>query len=502
VRAHLTWTQGTGRIAAGLACLLLAAGGRAQTPAAPAAPAGDVAERRLPVTARPWSGDFEGMVERRLIRVLVPYSRTLYFNDKGHERGLSAESVRRFEKWLDAKYAKKLKNRPLTVFIGPRTRDRLLPDLAAGIGDVAVGNLTITAEREALVDFVPVPNVPVVNEVVVTGPGAPALGAVDGLAGKTVHVRRASSYFESLQALNQRFAAEGRPAVNVVLVPDAVEDEDLLEMVDAGILEAIVVDDWKGRMWAQVLTNIRVNEQAIVRAGSQLGWAIRKDCPQLRAEIVAFLKAEATKAKVSSLLGQYMRRIKRLKNPAATTERKRFEQLYALFVKYGERYHFDPLMLAAQGFQESRLDQAARSQVGAIGVMQVMPDTGKELKVGDILLTEPNIHAGAKYMDQLMTRYFADARFDELNRTLFAFASYNAGPGNMAKMRAAAEKAGLDPDQWFNNVELITARKIGIETTTYVRNIYKYYVAYKLTEELQASAQKAREQVRPAGGSE
>ena len=130
--------------------------------------------------------------------------------------------------------------------------------------------------------------------------------------------------------------------------------------------------------------------------------------------------------------------------------------------------------------------------------MQVMPATGNELRVGDIHLTEPNIHAGAKYMDRLMTRYFSDAAFDEVNRTLFAFASYNAGPGAIARMRKEASKAGLDPDQWFNNVEIVTARRIGAETTTYVRNIYKYYAAYKLLEEARAEARRAREQLNPA----
>jgi membrane-bound lytic murein transglycosylase MltF len=154
-------------------------------------------------------------------------------------------------------------------------------------------------------------------------------------------------------------------------------------------------------------------------------------------------------------------------------------------------------MLAAQGYQESQLDQNAKSHVGAIGVMQVMPATGASLKVGDIRVTESNIHAGTKYMDQLMTRYFPDARFSDANRPLFAFASYNCGPGNVAKMRKEAAKRGLDPDKWFNNVEVVTAEKIGIETTTYVRNIYKYYVSYKLTLEAEEQLAKARQQVAP-----
>ena len=168
-----------------------------------------------------------------------------------------------------------------------------------------------------------------------------------------------------------------------------------------------------------------------------------------------------------------------------------------LFEKYGRQYGFDPLMLAAQGYQESQLNQSARSHVGAIGVMQIMPATGAQLGVGDINVTEPNIHGGAKYMDQLMTKYFPDAKFSEGNRPLFAFASYNCGPGNVSKARKEAAKRGLDPDKWFNNVEIVVAEKIGTETTTYVRNIYKYYVAYRLTLEAQSQAEAARQQVAP-----
>ena len=152
----------------------------------------------------------------------------------------------------------------------------------------------------------------------------------------------------------------------------------------------------------------------------------------------------------------------------------------ALFRKYGSKYNFDPLMLAAQGYQESGLNQQAKSHVGAIGIMQIMPATGKELGVGDIHQAEANVHGGIKYMRKLIDTYFDDADFDETNRTLFAFAAYNAGPGRVAKLRKEAEEEGLDPNKWFNNVELIAAKRVGQETVGYVRNIYKYYAAYKL----------------------
>jgi membrane-bound lytic murein transglycosylase MltF len=455
-------------------------------------PTADAAARGLPTELKPWTGDFEGMLERRAIRVLVPYSRSLYFNDRGRERGIAADTLRGFENWLNKKYARSLGNRPLTVMIVPRTRDRLLQDVADGLGDIAVGNLTITEARLGVVDFVSDPVLPGVNEVVVTGPRSPAIANADELAGKTVHVRGTSSYFESLRELNARLIREGKPAVKLVLVPDSLEDEDMLEMLDAGILEAIVVDDWKARMWAQVLPRITVNVQAALRSHGQIGWGIRQGSHGLSAAISAYLKAEGTRGIIAGRLNQYMRRIKRMKDPTAATARERFDQILALFEKYGERYRFDPLMLAAQGYQESKLNQDARSRVGAIGVMQIMPATGKALHVGDVHLLEPNVHAGAKFMDQLMTKYFPDAGFDDVNRTLFSFASYNAGAANIAKMREAAAKSGLDPDQWFNNVEVVTARRIGIETTTYVRNIYKYYVAYKLMEETRAAERQAR----------
>jgi membrane-bound lytic murein transglycosylase MltF len=299
-----------------------------------------------------------------------------------------------------------------------------------------------------------------------------------------------------MKALNERFKQAGKPEAKLVFLPNALEDEDLLEMLDAGLLQAIVVDDWKAKMWAQVLPKVKVREDIVLRPKTKMGWAIRKNSPKVAAELTEFYAYYAKQTGgIPKLQSQYMARIKALKDATATEDQKRLLALVDTFKKYGQQYHFDPLMLAAQGYQESTLNQNAKSAVGAIGVMQVMPATGAELNVGDIRQPEPNIHAGIKYMDQLMTRYFKDAKFDEQNRTLFAFASYNAGPGNISKMRKEAVKRGLDPDQWFNSVEIVTAEKIGIETTTYVRNIYKYYAAYRLVTQALGVAESAKQQV-------
>jgi membrane-bound lytic murein transglycosylase MltF len=460
--------------------------------------------RGLALMSKEWTGDFDKMLELRRIRVLVPPSRTLYFNDKGRERGLIGDTVRDFERYLNKKYAGKLGKRPLTVFIVPCTRDALFTGVAKGLGDIAAGDITVTGERLKTVDFVASEEAPPVAEVLLTGPNSPPVGVIDDLSGKTIHVRKSSSYYESLSALNERFKKEDggfwskkrKPPVKIIPVPDALEDEDLMEMLNAGLFEFLVVDDWIAKIWMQVLPGIKVREDIALRSGGRIGWAIRKESPKLAVEIRDFAKNYLKKQGVmESRLAQYHKRIKQIKNPTGTAEWKRFEQTIALFEKYGQKYQFDPLMLAAQGYQESTLNQNKRSPVGAIGIMQIMPATGVSLQVGNISETEPNIHGGAKYMDLLITRYFPNSSFDEQNRTLFAFASYNAGPGKISKMRRLAESRGLDPNQWFNNVEVVTAERIGFQTTTYVRNVYKYYVAYNLTLKHIEEKRNAREQI-------
>jgi membrane-bound lytic murein transglycosylase MltF len=430
----------------------------------------------LDADLKPWNGDFDGMLERRTVRVLVPYSRTLFFNDKGAQRGLVADSLKDFEVFLNRRF--KLKNRPITVVALPTTREALLPGLLKGEGDLAVGNLTITAERSKSVDF----SMPVrkdVVEIVVTGPASPPLASLDDLAGEVVHARRSSSYYESLSRLNERLRAQGKPPMTLTLVPEALEDEDMMDMLAAGLLRVIVVDDWKAKLWAGLLRGkIVPRADLAVSDAGDIAWAFRKDSPRLAAVVNRFIRTHPSS--FAARFKSYPAYLKRLRNATADADWKRFEKTVALFRKYGDRYSFDYLMVAALGYQESRLNQGARSPQGAIGIMQLMPETGRALKVGDITQVEPNVHGGFKYLRQIYDRHLDAEGLDEQNRTLFAIAAYNAGSSRIAALRAEAEKKGLDPKVWFNNVELIAARRIGQETVVYVRNIYKYYVAYRL----------------------
>ncbi len=428
----------------------------------------------------PWTGDFDGMVERGTIRVLVAYSKTFYFLDGAEQRGATYEAFKEFEKRTN----EKLKSDTMTlqvVFI-PVKRDELLPALLDGRGDIAAANLTITPERQELVDFSE-PLAEGVAELLIGSPNSPQIDSLDDLAGQEVFVRPSSSYYEHLTQLNERFKERGKAKIQLVPVEEFLEDEDLLEMVDAGLIPMIVVDSHKANFWGQVFEKITLHSDIAVNTGGRIAWAFRKGSPKLQEELNAFVKDH----KKGTLFGnimfkRYLQDTKWIKNAAAESERKKFEEMIEFFMKYAGQYGFDPLMIAAQGYQESRLDQSAVSPAGAIGVMQLLPGTAADPVVGipNIEELEANIHAGVKYMYHIYESNFKDAEMDKFNKGLFSFASYNAGPAKIKRLRRQAAEQGLDPNVWFDNVERIAAEAIGRETVQYVGNIYKYYVAYTL----------------------
>jgi membrane-bound lytic murein transglycosylase MltF len=320
-----------------------------------------------------------------------------------------------------------------------------------------------------------------VREIVVTGPSAAILNTIDDLSGKQVAVREKSIQFESLTALNATFKQQGKAAVSIKVLPTALEDEDILEMVNAGLVKATVVDDFIADFWKQILPAISLHPQIAVREAGAIAWAVRKNSPKLVAALNPLVEANRIGTLFgNALLRKYLKSAKFVRNATSEAEMQKFRSLIEIFQKHAATYDLDYLLMMAQGFQESRLDQSAKSHVGAIGIMQVMPQTAGDLKVGDITKVDPNIHAGIKYIRFTIDQYFADELIDALNKELFAFAAYNCGPGRLRQLRREAEQRGLNPNVWFNNVERIAAERIGRETVQYVSNIYKYYVAYTL----------------------
>ena len=428
----------------------------------------------------PWKGDLDEMLERRLVRILVPYSKTFYFLDHGQERGASHDAGMELQKWLNLKHGNK--TMPIRVIFIPTSRQHLLQDLIDGFGDIAAGNLTITPERQKLVDFTsPLPKA--VDEIVITGPGSPDIETMVDLEKVPIYVRKSSSYHEHLT----KIAANQKLNLNIKPASEAMEDEDLLEMVNAGLLPLVIVDSHKAVFWAQIFSNIKLREDLVINRGGRIAWAIRKNSPKLLSELNDFSLIEGSRKGLANiLLNRYLVSTRYVERATDKNELKKFDALQGLFKKYAEMYNLDDLLLLAQGYQESRLDQSVVSRAGAVGIMQVLPSTAAYDKVQiENVANDPeqNIHAGAKYMRHLLDTYLSDSNLDPANQLLLGLALYNAGPGNMRKVRRRASEMGLDPNIWFNNVEHAAAQIIGRETVQYVSNIYKYYLAYRLVEE-------------------
>ena len=440
----------------------------------------------------PWSGDLDGMTERGFLRILTVHNPLLFQFDGAEQRGLVAEWGKGFEDHLAEEIGRV---RSPTVVLIPVARNELLPGLVEGRGDLVMGNLTITPERLKLVDFGP-PIHTDVSELVVTGPAASKVASFDDLVSTGLYVRPSSSYYEHLQGLNARREKEGKLPIPITDADENLEDYDLLDMVNAGILGAIVVDSHKAEFWERVFDDIVVHRDLAVHSGSHIAWALRKDSPQLAKSVAAFSET----VKRGSLLGnilldRYFGDTEWLDNALASEDRERYEETVEIIKKYADKYEFDWLIIAAQAYQESRFDQSKRSPAGAVGIMQLLPETAADDVVGipDITELENNIHAGVKYLHWLRETYFSEEAIAPLDQVLFSFAAYNAGPGNMRKARRRAKRLGFNPNRWFGHVEIGMFRAVSGEPASYVRNIYKYYVTYQGLERARLAREKALE---------
>lgn len=421
-----------------------------------------------------WIGDLDGMVERGAIRVLTAYSRTHFYLAGGEPRGLGHEMMRLFEEFANARLAASVD----VVFV-PVPRDLLLDWLLTGRGDVVAANLTVTPERADRVAFT-VPLREDAAEQVVLAPGAPPVATLDGLAdaGVALHLRLESSYFEHVQAIN---AARATP-IEVVAADPMLTDEDLLDLVAAGIRPATVVDRHKWALWSKVYPELVAPEGLTVAEDRTIALAVRPDSVDLKNLLDAFVPTVERGSLIGNILiERYLADVERLADPTAEAARRRFEALRPFFEAAGERFGIDWRLLAAQGFQESRLDQAARSARGAVGVMQLLPSTAREPYVDLPAIDDAavNIAAAAKYLRWLIDTHVVEPTMSAEQRALFALAAYNAGPGNLAKARRHAAARGLDPNRWFDHVELAMAEVVSTEPVRYVRHVYKYHVTYR-----------------------
>jgi membrane-bound lytic murein transglycosylase MltF len=432
----------------------------------------------------PWAGDLDGMVERNVIRTLVVSGGPQFFYFQGKPRGMTTELLYRLQEQLNEDLGRGY--RELEVLPMPVSRDRLIPALVGGSADLIAADLTITEGRSELVDFTE-PLVTNIDEIVVFAPDKGSdVVSLDGISGNSVYVRRSSSYFEHLEALNRDFVSRGLAPVRIDTANEMLRDQDILEMVNAGIIDATVIDSYKASYWGEIFPDMRPRDDLVVNEGGDIAWMIRKDSPQLKAALDKFVRGHRQGTLIGNvLINRYMENLQWVRNSTSDAGIQRLRPLLEMFRIAGEESDLDPLMLAAQAYQESELDHDKVSRAGARGIMQIKPSTAADPNVGidDISSPTDNIRAGARYMRFMMERYFADDGIDPLQSWLFALAAYNAGPARVQQLRSQADREGHDRNSWVDNVELIAERKIGRETVRYVRNVFTYYVAYRLAVE-------------------
>ena len=430
--------------------------------------------------SKKYTDDLRSLLERRYIRVLTTFNKTNFFLSGLQQFGFEYSLLKDYEKFLN----KKFKRNDLKVVLEFITvsRDQLIPALVNGLGDIAAAGLTITPERLKKVDFTN-PYLSGIDEIIVANKSVKGLKTLENLSGRKVFVRQSSSYYNSLVSLNKKFLQKGMQSVQIIKADENMETEDILELVNSGAIEITVSDSHIAKIWSGIFDNLKVLYHLKVQSGSKIAWMVRKNNPELKESLNMFIKTH----KKGTLLGNiYFNRYYKnniwIKNPLASEERKKLYKYMSLFQKYGSQYGLDWMLIMALAYQESGLDNKKKNPSGAIGIMQVLPGTasGRNIAIHNINLAENNIHAGVKYLAFLRDRYFNDKDIREQDRVRFTLASYNAGPAKIKKARRLARKMRLNPNKWFRNVEMAALKLIGQETVSYVSNINKYYVLFRL----------------------
>ena len=427
------------------------------------------------------TGDLDEMMKNRAIRALVIVNPISFFYQQGRPQGIQYEALQEFEKFVNQR--EKTGKLPVEVVFLPMRPDQLESALTQGLGDIIAYGIVITPEREQRVAF----SVPIqknVSQIVVTGPALASVSSFDDMGGKAIYVNPLTTYYDNLKKVSDAQQKAGKPALDIRAADKNLDDDDLIEMVNAGLIPATVARKDRADLWSQVLPNLKPHRELVVASSVDLALVMRKNNPQFKQVVDDFVENHAAGTSFgNTLLRRYLQNTKWIKDSTSEEELQKFNGYVQYFKKYADEYNFDYLMLAAQGYQESLLDQNKRSRVGAVGVMQVIPKlaAANPINLSSVNDADGNIHAGVKMMRNIADTYFNDPGIDPLNKTLFTFASYNAGPNRIERLRNKAKDDGLDPNKWFGNVELEVAKNVGQETVTYVGNIYKYYVAYKLT---------------------
>ncbi len=440
-------------------------------------------------------GDLKEIRERRILRVLVSYNRTNFFNTLKGQRGLEHDLIKAYEKHLN-RGPRQERYQTHVVFLA-KPFNELFSELSAGHGDIIAAGLTITPERQASFDFTS-PYIKNVQEILISNKNAPKITRLEDLSEKQIIVVANSSYIIHIERANQALGALGLPGIEVIQADPALEAEDLLEMVNAGLFDYTVVDNHIADIYQTNFLDIQVQKNFIFHSGGKIAWAINKNQPELKASLNEFILKYARPGKLlgNSTYNKYFKSTFWIDNPLSLTALNKIPCLQYYFEKYANFYDFDWFLIASQAYQESRFRQNLKSTAGAYGIMQIKHSTArsKVVNIPHIEKLENNIHAGIKYLAFIRDYYFSTPEYSLEDRINFSLAAYNAGPGRILKLQRDAEARGLDPYKWFYNVEIMARKSIGHETVNYVTQIQKTMIGVRSSLELSKNKQRIKKQ--------
>ncbi|MEL7559754.1 transglycosylase SLT domain-containing protein [Stutzerimonas chloritidismutans] len=408
-----------------------------------------------------------------VLRVLVNQSRNSSGEVKGEAIGVEYVRLRAFEQHLN----RGSKGPPITLKIIPKAKDQLLGALQRGEGDLvapgeilAQGTIRRLSRSRSLIGPVPM--------VLVSRQGGPHYHSFDQLSGRSLALSAGSAAGSALDRLNRTLMQAGRAPIAVEWVDPTLAVEDVLDMVQAGVYPATVVEQPIAERWVKVLPKLRIESTLTLGAPADMHWFVQKDAGMLRASIDRFLQTYNAPDNQDAAFVRVYRRLYRVQYPLDRVGRQRLEKVRPTLQRHAQGQEIDWLNLAALAFKESTLNPSARGASGATGLMQVTPATARSMGVQDIGQLDNNVLASAKYLASIRKSFFSSPRLNERERMAFVLAAYNLGPQRVQSLRAEARRRGLNPDQWFFQVERVAMSTMGMGVVSYVNAVNKYYLAY------------------------
>ncbi|MDD0843645.1 transglycosylase SLT domain-containing protein [Pseudomonas sp. Gutcm_11s] len=408
------------------------------------------------------------------LRVLVNQSRNSSGEIKGQAIGIEYQRLRAFGQYLNRNARD---GRELRLKIIPRPKDQLVAALQKGEGDlVAPGELLDAhpglgvSASAAIRSDVPL--------VVVGNRGNRHYRRLEDMSGRSLTLPVGSAVADALREVNQRLMQQKKPPIVVEWADPSLAVEDVLEMVQAGIYPWTAVELPIAERWQKVMPKLRIERHLVVGEKGDMSWFVRRESPMLRASIDRFLAGYKLPSDQDSTFQRIYRRSYKVRNPMSGVERQRLEKVRSVLQKHGEKQDLDWLQLAAVAYKESTLNPAARGASGATGLMQITPAAARSVGVGNIQALDNNVLAATRYMARIRREFFSSRQITESERMAFVLAAYNMGPQRVQSLRAEARRRGLNPNQWFFQVERVAMEQLGMGVVSYVNAVNKYYLAY------------------------